>query len=157
MTRRRSKGALDQPGVLDRFDARLARLTPDTPHRWGKMTSHEVLCHLSDSFRGMLRDRPTTKAPGSALQRHVVRFVALHTPLPWPRGVPTRPEVNPHEQGTRPAVFEFDRVTLRELMRRFVRTESVYAEHPMFGALSRREWMVWGYRHLDHHFRQFGI
>jgi len=157
MTCGRGEGALDRPGVLARLDARLARLTPDTSRRWGKMTAHEMLCHVSDSFRGMLGDRPTTKAPASALQRQVVRFVALHTPVPWPHGVPTRPEVNPHEEGTRPAVFESDRVALRELMDRFVRAESVYAEHPMFGALSRREWMIWGYRHLDHHFRQFGI
>jgi len=148
---------LDHPGVLERFDERLATLGPDTPRLWGTMTSHEMLCHLSDSFRGMLRERPTSKAPSSALQRQLVRFIALHTPVPWPKGVPTRPEVNPHDQGTRPAVFEADRADMRELMHRFAGPGSAYAEHPMFGALSRDEWMIWGYRHLDHHFRQFGI
>src|SRR4030095_6566805 len=97
---------LDQPGVLERFDARLVRLTPETPRRWGTMTSHEMLCHLSDSFLGMLGERETSPARSSALHRQIVRFVALHTPLPWPKGVPTRPEVNPHEKGTRPVAFE---------------------------------------------------
>ncbi len=150
-------GMLDAPGVLDRFDGRLAQLTPDTARRWGTMTSHEMLCHLSDSFRGMLAERVTSKAPSNAFQRQLVRFVALHTPLPWPRGVPTRPEVNPHDKGTRPAVFDADRQAMRDLMHRFASHDSRYAEHPMFGPLSRREWMLWGYRHVDHHFRQFGV
>ena len=149
--------SLDQPGMLAAFDARLARLTPDTPRVWGSMTANEMLCHLADSFRSMLGERSASKAPASAPQRQLVRLVALHTPLPWPKGVPTRPEVNPHDKGTKPAVFESDRAAVRELMHRFARPDSVYSEHPMFGALSRREWMIWGYRHIDHHFRQFGI
>jgi hypothetical protein len=148
---------LDEPAVIDSLERRLAALTPETSRRWGTLTAHEMICHLSDSFRGMLGERPTTAAPSSAVQRQLVRFIALHTPLPWPKGVPTRPEVDPRRQGTQPVAFEADRAELQVLMRRFVTPGTVYAAHPMFGALSRREWMLWGYRHLDHHFRQFGI
>jgi len=148
---------LDQPGILERFDERLVRLTPDTSRRWGTMTSHEMLCHLADSFRGMLGERATSPAPSSPLQRQLMRFVALHVPLPWPAGVPTRPEVNPRDKGTRPLAFDADRRAVHELMHRFVSPDSRYAAHPMFGPLTRREWMLWGYRHMDHHFRQFGI
>jgi hypothetical protein len=149
--------ALDAPGVLESFERRLGTLTPQTPRRWGTMTSHEMLCHVSDSFRGMLRERAVSRAPTSPVQRQLVRLIALHTPVPWPRSVPTRPEVNPHDGGTKPEVFESDRARVADLMRRFAQPDVAYAEHPMFGALSRREWMIWGYRHLDHHFRQFGI
>ena len=148
---------LDAPGILEAFERRLALVTPATARRWGTLTAPEMVCHLSDSFRGMLGEHPTSPAPSSAVRRQVVRFVALHTPLPWPKGVPTRPEVDPHRQGTRPVAFASDCARLRELMRRFVSPGTVYAAHPMFGALSHREWMLWGYRHVDHHFRQFGI
>jgi hypothetical protein len=148
---------LDSPGVLDTFERRLEALTPDTARRWGTLTAHEMICHLSDSFRGMLGDRSTSAAPASAGQRQLMRFIALHTPLPWPKGIPTRPEVDPRRQGTKPAAFAADVADLRVLMRRFVAPGAVYASHPMFGALSRREWMLWGYRHLDHHLKQFGI
>lgn len=147
----------DAPGVVADFERRLSALTPAAMRRWGKMTSHEMVCHLSDSFRGMLRERATSPAPSTALQRQLVRFIALHTPMPWPKGVPTRPEVNPHEQGTKPGEFERDRATLSDLMRRFAAADAQYAAHPMFGALSRNEWMIWAQRHVDHHFRQFGI
>ena len=147
---------LDAPGSLETFERRLAALTPETPRRWGRMSAHEMVCHLSDSFRSMLGERAASKAPSNAIQRQVIRFVALHMPVRWPQGVPTRPEVNPQEKGTRPAAFEADREALRQLMHRFVVPDISYSEHPMFGALTRREWMIWGYRHVDHHFRQFG-
>jgi hypothetical protein len=28
--------------------------------------------------------------------------------------------------------------------------------HPMFGKMSAKDWMRWGYLHADHHLRQFG-
>jgi hypothetical protein len=148
---------LDQPRVLDTLERRLAALTPETSRRWGAMTAHEMVCHLSDSFLGMLGDRAVSPAPSSALKRHLVRLIALHTPVPWPQGVPTRPEVNPHVNGTRPGAFEADRERLRHVMRRFVEGDAQYVPHPIFGVLTRREWMLWGYRHTDHHLRQFGL
>jgi hypothetical protein len=148
---------LDSPGVLDAFERRLATLTPETSRRWGTLTAHEMVCHLSDSFRGMLRERTSSPAPSSSLQRQLTRLIALHTPLPWPKGIQTRPEADPRRLGTRPIAFEPDREHLRQLMRRFVAPDATYAAHPMFGTLSRREWMIWGHRHVDHHFRQFGI
>jgi len=30
-------------------------------------------------------------------------------------------------------------------------------KHPFFGALTPDEWMIWGYRHTDHHLRQFAL
>src|SRR4051812_27117524 len=93
----------DPAQFLTSLESRLAQLTPTTPRRWGQMTAHEMLCHLSDSFLAMLGEREVDRSLGwSALRRRVTRFVALQTPLPWPKGVPTLPEVNPHRGGTKP-------------------------------------------------------
>ena len=121
------------------------------------MTAHETLCHLADSFRGMMGELHVSPAPGGPLKRQMMRLFALHTPLSWPKGVPTRPEVDPRREGTRPENFERDRDEVLALMRRFISPETTYAAHPMFGHLSREEWLIWGYRHLDHHLRQFGL
>jgi hypothetical protein len=43
------------------------------------------------------------------------------------------------------------------LLRRFAAPEVRYATHPFFGPLTREEWMIWGYRHIDHHLRQFAV
>ena len=141
---------------VDALAERLSRLMPDSRRVWGTMTPHEMLCHLSDSFLGMLGERHVSSANWSRPRRTVFRWIAFHTPLPWPRGIPTLAEVNPHRAGTRPDVFERDREQLLLVMRRFVAPDSRYAPHPMFGDLTREEWMIWTFRHVDHHLRQFG-
>jgi hypothetical protein len=42
-------------------------------------------------------------------------------------------------------------------MRRFVAPGSKLGAHPSLGPLTRDEWMVWGFRHTDHHLRQFAL
>jgi hypothetical protein len=148
--------AVQDPIFVDALEQRLSRLMPDARRVWGTMTPHEMLCHLSDSFRGMLGERHVSSANWSRLRRTVFKWVAFHTPLPWPRGIPTLAEVNPHRAGTKPDVFERDREQLLLVMRRFVAADSRYAPHPMFGELTRDEWMIWTFRHVDHHLRQFG-
>ena len=119
------------------------------------MTPHEMLCHLGDSFSAMLGELPASSVD-TWLSRSVVRWIALHTSLPWPKGVKTRPEVDPKRDGTKPLEFERDRNRVLQLLRRFASPETRCVAHPIFGPLTRDEWMVWGYRHVDHHLRQFG-
>ena len=69
----------------------------------------------------------------------------------------TRPEVDPKRDGTKPAEFERDRVRVLELLQRFVRPDTRCGRHPGFGAMTRDEWLLWGYGHVDHHLRQFGL
>ena len=149
--------SLASSATVRELAARVALLTPESQRRWGRMTAHETLCHLADSFRGMMGELRVSPAPGGPIKRQVMRLVALHTPLSWPKGVPTRPEVDPRREGTRPENFERDRDEVLALMRRFASADTKYAEHPMFGRLSRGEWLIWGYRHMDHHLRQFGL
>ena len=143
--------------TLNALVTRLERVEPSSQRRWGRMDAHEMLCHLADSFRAMLGERAASTMPASRLSRTIIKFIAIHSPLPWPKGVPTRPEVNPLEQGTRPAVFEEDRQAVIALMRRFAEPGAQYGSHPMFGRMRRSEWLTWAYRHVDHHLRQFGL
>jgi hypothetical protein len=58
--------------------------------------------------------------------------------------------------GTAPAEFLEDRQKLTELIGRFTNDRFQWSEHPIFGAMSEKDWMRWGYLHCDHHLRQFG-
>jgi hypothetical protein len=147
--------SLNVPANIDELILRIGRLQPTSARQWGTMTPHEMLCHLADSFSAVLGDRPASSAE-SWLSRTLVKWIALHTSLPWPRGVPTRPEVDPKQDGTKPVEFECDRKAVVELIRRFVLPETQCVPHPFFGAMSRDEWLLWGYGHVDHHLRQFG-
>ena len=37
---------------------RLSRVTPDAPRLWGRMNARQMVCHLADSFRAVLGERP---------------------------------------------------------------------------------------------------
>lgn len=55
--------------------------------------------------------------------------------------------------------FEAEKESLIVYINRFATegytvTSSV---HPFFGKMSAQEWAVLGYRHMDHHLKQFGV
>jgi hypothetical protein len=146
---------LADPAVRNSFFNRLQRLEPSSARRWGRMNAHQMVCHLNDSFSAAAGRKYASPAT-SVIQRTLVKWLALHTPMPWPHGVPTRPEIEQGEGGTPPAEWESDRGELRRWIDEFPGLPG-FGTHPAFGAMSRSDWMIWGYRHVDHHLRQFGV
>lgn len=137
--------------------ARLERVRPDSPRRWGKMTAPQMICHLRDSFLGVMGEKPM-EIPPPARGYRLVKWFALHTPMRWPPGVKTRPEFDQLAGGTPPTQFDADVQSLCAAIDCFVaQPRSLpFRPHPIFLELTEEEWMRWGYRHMDHHLRQFG-
>jgi hypothetical protein len=53
--------------------------------------------------------------------------------------------------------FADDVARLESLLQRFVTSEMTdRPPHPVFGRMSNKAWLRWGYLHTDHHLRQFG-
>ena len=148
--------SLSDPGAVEAIVARLGKLHDQRPRAWGKMTPHEMLCHLNDSFAGVMGERTITPADTWS-SRTIIKYIALHTNLTWPKGSKTGLEVDQERGGTKPTEFERDRAQTIALLRRFAAADAKYASHPFFGPLTRDEWMIWGYRHTDHHLRQFAL
>ncbi|PYS93608.1 MAG: hypothetical protein DMF64_04205 [Acidobacteria bacterium] len=150
--------SLSKQQQRDEVVARLRQLRPDSGRLWGRMSSHQMICHLSDSFRMAMGVR-AAEPVGNPFQRTVLKWVALKTPLPWPKGYKTRPEADQEIGGTRPVEFARDMQELEALLARFTAEQKDFRwqQHPIFGALSEPEWMRWGYLHTDHHLRQFGL
>lgn len=121
------------------------------------MSAHQMVCHLADSFRAALGEKVPSRNSGM-FHRLVVKPFALYAPIQWPKGFPTRAEMDQERAGTRPVGFAEDMVQLLALIERFTHMEErPAAMHPMFGRMSRPEWHRWGYLHTDHHLRQFGV
>ena len=97
---------------------RLGRLRPETRARWGKMNAHQMVCHLNDSFGAAMGDRTTSKDI-TFPSRTLIKWIALYAPLPWPKGVPTRPEVDQLDRGTRPVEFSHDKAAWAAAIERF--------------------------------------
>jgi Protein of unknown function (DUF1569) len=146
---------LAEPAVLALCRRRIQRLDPNARAKWGRMTAPQMICHLNDAFRCCTGEKYASPATG-ILQRTFIKWVALRTPLKWPPGVPTRPEIEQGRGGTPPADWESDRAELLALMSAFA-DRRTFGVHPAFGQMSQRDWLIWGYRHVDHHLRQFGV
>jgi Protein of unknown function (DUF1569) len=138
---------------------RLTMLRSDSRRRWGRMSAHQVVCHLSDSCRILTGER-TVRPVASPLPRPVMKWIALYLPLQWPKGIPTTPEVDQEVGGTKPLEFAADVTELRRLTEEITthqRGRLAGQVHPIFGPMSESSWLRWAYLHADHHLRQFGL
>jgi hypothetical protein len=142
----------DRGEVLDR----LANVRSDAQPRWGTMSAHQMICHLSDSLRAALKERYISPST-NLFKRTILKPLALWVPVPWPHGFKTRPEMDQQQGGTRPVDFTSDLEELRGLFERFCTWEGEFAPHAMFGEMSKAERMRHAYLHFDHHLRQFGF
>jgi Protein of unknown function (DUF1569) len=144
---------IDREQILRRLEV----IGPASQRRWGSMSAHQMICHLTDVFRSSMGEKETSRAP-RAVPRLPLRWVALWLPFSWPHGFPARPEWDQRVGGTRPVEFDHDREELLRVIERFTQQPRSFAwrEHAIFGRMTHAEWQRLGYRHIDHHLRQFG-
>jgi hypothetical protein len=133
--------------------ARLDRLKPDAAPMWGRMNAPQMIAHLIDWMRLIKGELPAAPLP-TMLRRSPFKQAVIYV-MPWPKGVPTARELitrAPDEWGTEIAVLREHLVSCESLG-----ASAAWPDHPAFGTLSTRAWGVLGYRHTDHHFRQFRV
>jgi hypothetical protein len=141
-----------QPETRDEVRRRLASIPADRAPLWGRMNAARMMAHLADAMRMSLGDLRVRE------KRLVLRYPPLKQlvlyVLPFPKGAPTAPELLDRAPGEVAA----ERDALDALLER-IGTRDVAASapaHPIFGPLTVREWGLLGYKHTDHHLRQFG-
>jgi hypothetical protein len=143
----------DKAEILDRLKA----VHPDSVRRWGRMSAHQMICHLCDAFKMGIGQKPVSRADG-LLQRTMLKWLVLYVPIRWPSGILTRPEIDQELGGTTPNDFASDVAQLEALIELITaqRRSVDWQPHPIFGEMSESAWLRWSYLHVDHHLRQFG-
>lgn len=135
---------------------RLDRLAPDTAARWGRMNVAQMLAHCCIPYEQIRGERgagvPALLRP---LARLLVKPKVVGERL-YGRNIPAPKAMSISE------AREFHRE--RERLRGYIahhHAEGAAAfherPHPVFGPLTAREWSNLLWKHLDHHFRQFGV
>lgn len=119
------------------------------------MTAPEMVCHLNDSFEVGAGLKPVVSI-ANLFTATVMKYGALYAPLQWPKGVKTLPELEQGAGGTPPAQWQSDLDALHAHLTGFPARQT-FGKHPMFNNLTYSQWMIWAYRHVDHHLRQFGV
>ena len=145
------------PRDKDQILSRLHNVRASSQRRWGRMTAHQMICHLRDGYKlylGLIVVAP----PGFPYPSRLLKWGSLWVPIPWPKGFKTLREIDQQSKGTPSTDFESDVAELRDLVNRFTSAprDFRWPDHPFLGHMSEKEWMRLGYLHADHHLRQFG-
>ena len=159
---------LSQVSSRSALHARIDRLRPGNPARWGTMTAAGMVCHVTDHLRMALGDLAIEPAPlevwirgrrlplgRGMLWLRPVRTLMVHW-LPWPKGWVGAP---PETLRTTPGEWADGVGRLHEMIERTAGKDpaDTWGAHPVFGRLSGREWGRICWKHLDYHLRQFGV
>ena len=136
--------------------ARIDRLVPDAPRRWGKMTAPQMVWHLDAQLRSLLGELKVAPRGNAITRSALMKWFIIDSPLPWPRGkAPTSPEFARHAPGEWPQDVAKLKLDLERWASRIPGGSACV--HPAFGPLDARQTgrLIW--RHFDHHLQQFGV
>jgi hypothetical protein len=146
--------SLFEPTARENVRSRLGKIRPDSPRQWGKMTPAQMLAHCANALEVGTGDKPRPQALiGKIFAPFVRRRILGDAPLP--KDSPTDPTFVIRDDRS----FEAEKARLESLVNCFCERGPEHAgrqTHSFLGRLSGDEWGVMMYKHLDHHFRQFG-
>ncbi len=143
----------------DQLRRRLDGLRPDTSPRWGKFTASAMLSHITDTLRMAMGELPVGARLGPAWVRMAPMKQLLMFVLPFPKNLPTAPELiarGAHEPARDWAAVRAEFESALERIGGRGANEP-WPTHPFFGPLTGSAWKLFQYRHCDHHLRQFGV
>jgi hypothetical protein len=84
--------SLADPLCQRAIEARLVSLTPADRALWGKMSVHQMICHLGEAYRCALGQKHAARAR-RRVPAPIMKWIALRAPITWPHGFPAPPEI----------------------------------------------------------------
>lgn len=146
---------LFQQETIAEVTARIAVLTPESEHVWGKMNVAQMLAHCAEVFEMTNGHKKVKRSLLSYALGPLFKFVYTNE-KPLGKGAPTSKEFAMVSAKD----FATEQEHLQKLIAEFIvlGPEKITKDpHPFFGKLTPAEWARGMYKHLDHHLRQFGV
>jgi Protein of unknown function (DUF1569) len=134
---------------------RIDRLTPATQPLWGRMNAGEMVLHCTAGMRLGLGELPA-KPRNSVFRYWPLKHLFVYW-VPFPKSAPAPREVV--TRGKEVGDWAESVAALHATLERFAERNprAAWPVHPVFGPLTGKAWGALGWRHLDHHLRQFGV
>jgi hypothetical protein len=144
-----------EPPTLSQLAQRLERLDSNAKALWGKMNLAQMLVHCRIPLEAGLGERSVT-LKGTFFTRRILFPILMK--IPWPKGkAQTHTEFNVVSMNLPVRSVQEEAAALAAKVKAFLAGGFSPKTHPIFGELSMAQWLYLQRRHLDHHFRQFGI
>ncbi|MEM7085605.1 MAG: DUF1569 domain-containing protein [Bacteroidota bacterium] len=132
---------------------RLNNLSENSERQWGKMTPGQLACHLQMPLNIILE-----KADYGVKPNWLVNLLfkkTMYSDKLWRKNLPTAKGFKITDDKD----FATEKAKLEALLDEFdaQRDRTHWQPHPAFGPLTKDQWGKMQYKHLDHHFRQYGV
>ncbi|RXG27908.1 DUF1569 domain-containing protein [Leeuwenhoekiella marinoflava] len=132
---------------------RIANLSPESTAQWGKMNVGQMLNHCQKPIEIALYNKDFGLKSNFLIRTFFKKSMyddsALRKNMPTPKGFKV----------AEPKDFSTEKERLKSLIKSFhsLKNKKDWTPHPVFGNLTPEQWSKMQYKHLDHHFRQFGV
>lgn len=142
--------------VAEEYIARINLLTPTTQALWGTMDASKMLAHCNVTYEYIYEDiHPRPKPFMKFILKLFVKKLVVGEKL-YKQNNPTAPEFI--MKGNKD--FYAEKTRLIDYIKRTQELGEVYfdgRESHSFGTLNKTQWNNMFVKHLDHHFKQFGV
>lgn len=139
--------------TYDELQKRLHHLTPDSERVWGKMDAGQMLKHCQFPIQIALSKEKVELKPNWLIKTFFKKL--MYAKMPYSKGAPTAPALVVKESKN----FKAEKASLQRWMDELWedRDNANRRPHPIFGEFTKEQWGTMQWKHLDHHFRQFGV
>lgn len=142
--------------IAEDFIERLDRLSGNSAPCWGKMTAAQMLAHCCEVTREALGEKKITMVDLDNETRKKLLYINTKDNTPMEKFI----EADEGSVISDYRDFETEKsnfITTIKKLRTGNKIEFENRLHPFFGNMTANEWFVLTLKHLDHHFRQFGL
>jgi len=135
---------------------RLDKLSNTTKPQWGKMNSAQMLAHLSVAYDLAYGNTQSKVNPFAKLMLKLFVKNIVVSETPYKRNSRTAPDFVIADERN----FETEKERLTAHIKDTEAKGTAFFEgrkSSSFGVMTSKEWSNQFYKHLDHHFTQFGV
>ncbi len=138
---------------FNEIQERINKLDENSQAQWGKMNVGQMAWHCQPALNIMLKKDTYGLKPNWFAK--VFFKKAMYSDKLWGKGLPTAKVM----KATEPRDFSEEIIKLKAILSEVgeQRNRQGWGEHPGFGHFTDEQWGQMQYKHLDHHFRQFGV
>lgn len=137
----------------DEFRQRFEKLNAQTKCEWGKMSPAQMLAHCTASMQVPVGDLKVKKTFLSLIGWMFKGMITSEKP--FSKNSPTADEFRMNDEHS----FETEKKRFQDAFTKLEQGVNGITchQHPFFGKMDGDDWGHLMYKHLDHHFRQFGL
>ena len=142
--------------VTDEVIGRINKLNATSTPQWGKMSVAQMLAHCNVMYELVYDNKH--KKPNPLMKFILKTFVkkAVVGETPYKQNGQTAPFFIVKED----KLFDVEKKRLVDYINRTQQLGDAHFDHKeshSFGVLTKSEWNIMFYKHLDHHLRQFNV